>query len=177
MVRKRHLLTPSCLGCVVVDFMELQGEAASAAAEVMAASPGPHTGAAAPQPQLPMYMMPPHLMPPHFTTQSNSAAEDLPMHTSMRCVNNTGALILAHDVEKMQISGEWLQHAAKAGVLPAACAAADSEPGEAAAPMPPHAPREQPRASQDNAETLDIEALSNNGSVVVLCHVRHVVMG
>ena len=33
MVRKRHLLTPSCLGCVVVDFMELQGEAAAAAAE------------------------------------------------------------------------------------------------------------------------------------------------
>ena len=137
----------------------------------------PVTGAAAPPPCPPMFVMPPHppFLSPHPPHLPESSAEDMAMHTSVRCIKNTGALIFVHDVEEMKISGELMQHAAKAGVLPAA-GAADSEPGEAAASRLPHARREQ-RASQDTTDTIDIEASSNSGSIIVLCNVRHVVMG
>ena len=100
--------------------------------------------------------------------QPESSASDPPMHVKMRCNNNAGTLFILHDVEKLKVSAECIKHVANA-----TGAAANSEPAEAAAPMPPHARQEQPDASHD---AFSIDASCNRGSVFALCNVRHVVM-
>ena len=94
------------------------------------------------------------------------------MPCKVRSTNNTGALIIAHDVEQLKISGEWVQRLAPKGVLPAAGTAASSEPGEATAPMAPHARPEQPPAQ----DTFELDVSSNSGSVLVLCNVRRLAL-
>ena len=120
-----------------------------------------------------MFMMPPMMPPPQpfVRTQPESSAADMPMHSKMRCINNTGTLFILHDVEKLKVSAECMKHLAN--VPPATGTAAKSEPAEAAAPMPPHARQEQPDASHD---AFSIDASCNRGSVFALCNVRHVVM-